>query len=61
MYAATRGREHRPYRVYAVSKTRLALRLAGLRAHSSLCDGSPGKAFTPPPGDDSIARTEHTL
>ncbi|MBZ6552724.1 hypothetical protein FMJ16_17310 [Klebsiella michiganensis] len=32
------------------SLSRLALRLAGLRAHHRLRSGSPGKAFTPRPG-----------
>ncbi|MBW5996604.1 hypothetical protein CF038_29225 [Klebsiella michiganensis] len=33
------------------ASSRLALRLAGLRIHRRLRAGSPGKAFTPRPGE----------
>ncbi|HHZ9427392.1 TPA: hypothetical protein ACWL1B_003614, partial [Klebsiella michiganensis] len=48
VYAATRGYSG-IYYIDAVSP-RLALRLAGLRGVQS-AGGSPGKAFTPQPGD----------
>ncbi|HDT0618556.1 TPA: hypothetical protein QIB63_005918, partial [Klebsiella michiganensis] len=33
------------------ASSRVALRLPGLRVHHRLRTGSPGKAFTPQPGD----------
>ncbi|MFZ8814673.1 hypothetical protein ACI8EP_01445, partial [Klebsiella michiganensis] len=40
-----------PRRGIAAVSTRLALRLAGLQVHHRLRAGSPGKAFTPQPGE----------
>ncbi|MFQ9622000.1 MAG: hypothetical protein ACLR17_06760 [Enterobacteriaceae bacterium] len=40
-----------PGLMYQLSSSRLALRLAGLQIHRRLRAGSPGKAFTPRPGE----------
>ncbi|WP_240844157.1 hypothetical protein, partial [Klebsiella michiganensis] len=50
-----------PRRGIAAASTRLALRLAGLQVHHRLRAGSPGKAFTPQPGECAAVSTRLAL